>query len=84
MVNGSTISENGFGGFLLENSTARIEQNNISNNGKWAIKAAQSPNPVGAANNWWGNKNFNPETMIIGPVEIQPILTKPLAIRMLE
>jgi hypothetical protein len=84
LVKGSTISENGFGGFLLENSTARIEQNNISNNGSWAIKVVQSPGPVGATNNWWGNKNFDPETMIIGPVEIQPILAKPLAIQMLE
>jgi hypothetical protein len=84
LVKGSTISENGLGGFLLENSTARIEQNNISNNGNWAIKAALSPSPVGAANNWWGNKNFDPETMIVGPVEIQPILTKPVAIQMLE
>jgi len=84
LVKGSTISENGFGGFLLENSTARIEQNNISNNGSWAIKVVQSPGPVGATNNWWGNKNFDPETMIIGPVEIQPILAKPIAIQMLE
>jgi hypothetical protein len=84
LVNGSTISENGLGGFLLEDSTARIEQNNISNNGSWAIKVARSAGPVGAANNWWGNRNFDPEKMIIGPVKIQPILAKPPAIQMLE
>jgi len=83
-VEGSTISENGFGGFLLENSTARIERNNISNNGSWAVKADRSPQPVGAVNNWWGNNNFNPETMIIGPVEINPMLTKPVVIQMPE
>lgn len=84
LVTGSTISENGSGGFLLENSTARIEQNNISNNGSWAIKAVGGPGPVGATNNWWGNKNFDPQKMIIGPVKTQPGLAKPVAIRMLE
>jgi hypothetical protein len=84
LVNGSTISENGLGGFLLQNSSARIEQNNISNNGNWAVKAVDSQSPVHAAHNWWGNENFNPDTMIIGPLEIQPILTKPVAFQMLE
>jgi len=84
LVEGSTVSENGSGGFLLENSPARIEQNNISNNGNWAIKVVNSNSPVPAANNWWGTDNFNQDTMIIGPVEIQPILTKPVAFQMLE
>ncbi len=84
LVKGSTISENGLGGFLLENSPARIEQNNISNNGKWAVKVVGGDSPVRATHNWWGKDNFNPDTMIIGPVEIQPILTKPVAFEMLE
>jgi hypothetical protein len=84
LVKGSTISENGLGGFLLENSPARIEQNNIANNGNWAIKVTDSRSPVRAAHNWWGNEDFNPDTLIIGPVEIQPILIKPVAFQMLE
>ncbi len=84
LVKGSTISENGLGGFLLENSPARIEQNNIANNGNWAIKVTDSQSPVRAAHNWWGNEDFNPDTLIIGPVEIQPILIKPVAFQMLE
>jgi len=84
LVKGSTISENGFGGFLLENSPARIEQNNISNNGNWAIKVVDGKGPVRAAHNWWGNENFKPDKMIIGPVEIQPVLKKPVALQMLE
>jgi len=84
LVKGSTISENGFGGFLLENSPARLEQNNISNNGNWAIKSVDGKGPVRAAHNWWGNKNFNQDTMIIGPVEIHPVLKKPVAFQMLE
>jgi len=84
LVKGSTISENGFGGFLLENSPIRIEQNNISNNGNWAIKVVDGKGPVRAAHNWWGNENFKPDKMIIGPVEIQPVLKKPVALQMLE
>jgi hypothetical protein len=84
LVKGSTISENGLGGFLLENSPTRIEQNNISNNGNWAIKVVDGKDPVRAAHNWWGNENFKPDKMIIGPVEIQPVLKKPVALQMLE
>jgi hypothetical protein len=84
LVSGSTISENGYGGFLLENSQARIEHNNISNNGSWAIKAVAGGNPVQAGYNWWGNQNFKPEEMIIGPVEMTPNLEKPVPVRMLE
>jgi hypothetical protein len=84
LVMGSTISEHGLGGFILENSTARVEQNNISNNGSWAIKVVDGNGPVRAAHNWWGNQNFKPEEMIIGPVEINPVLEKPVAVQMLE
>jgi hypothetical protein len=84
VVSESTISENGLGGFILENSSVRAEQNNISNNGSWAIKVVDGRDPVRAAQNWWGNRNFKPEEMILGPVEISPVLEKPVAIQMLE
>jgi hypothetical protein len=84
LVKRSTISENGLGGFLLQNSPAQVEQNNISNNGSWAIKVVDSKGPVRAVHNWWGNENFNPNTLIIGPVEIQPVLKKPVPFQMLE
>jgi len=84
LVRKSTISENGLGGFLLQNSPAQVEQNNISNNGNWAIKAVDNKSPVRAAHNWWGNENFYQDTMIIGPVEIQPVLKKPVPFQMLE
>ncbi len=77
LVKDSVITENGFGGFLLENSKAQIEQNNILNNGNWAIKVVASANGVKAANNWWGVDD--PElTEIIGQLTIQPILKKPI------
>ena len=84
LVMGSTISENGMGGFILENSPARVEQNNISNNGSWAIKVVDGKDPIQAAHNWWGNQEFKPEEMIIGPVEISPVLENPVAVQMLE
>jgi hypothetical protein len=84
VVMGSTISENDLGGFILENSTARIEQNNISNNGSWAIKVVDGKAPVRAAHNWWGNQNFKQAEMIIGPAEITPVLEKPVPVQMLE
>jgi hypothetical protein len=84
LVLDSTISENGLGGFWLENTAARIEHNNIANNGNWAIKAADSQASLRAARNWWGNKNFDPEKMIVGPVEIQPMLEEPVEVRMVE
>jgi hypothetical protein len=84
LVMGSTISENDLGGFILENSPARIEQNNISNNGSWAIKVVDGKAPVRAAHNWWGNQNFKQAEMIIGPAEITPVLEKPVPVQMLE
>jgi hypothetical protein len=84
LVKGSTISENDFGGFLLENSPARLEQNNISNNGHWAIKVVGGKEPVRAAGNWWGTEDLNQEEMFFGPVEIQPVLKKPVAIQLVE
>ncbi len=55
LVKDSVITENGSGGFILENSKAQIEQNNILNNGNWAIKVVDSANGVKATNNWWGS-----------------------------
>lgn len=77
LVKDSVITENGSGGFILEKSTAQIEQNNILNNGNWAIKSVSSANGVKAANNWWGVDNPE-QTEIIGQMTIQPILKKPI------
>ena len=67
----------GSGGFILEKSKAQIEQNNILNNGNWAIKVVNSANGVKAANNWWGVDDPE-QTEIIGKMTIQPILEKPI------
>ncbi len=77
LVNHSVITENGSGGFILEKSKARIEQNNISNNGNWAVKVVNSANGVKAANNWWGVEDPE-QTEIIGEMTIQPVLEKPI------
>ena len=76
-VKASIITENGSGGFLLENSQARITQNNIENNASWEIKVLDNSGLVKAAHNWWGNQNPRDED-IIGPVAIQPVLQKPI------
>jgi hypothetical protein len=77
LVKDSVITENGSGGFILENSKAQIEQNNILNNGNWAIKVVNSADGVKAANNWWGVDDPE-QTEIIGQLAIQPILEKPI------
>jgi hypothetical protein len=77
LVKDSVITENGSGGFILEKSKAQIEQNNILNNGNWAIKVVNSANGVKAANNWWGVDDPE-QTEIIGKMTIQPILEKPI------
>jgi hypothetical protein len=77
VVKKSIITENNSGGFLLENSQAQIEQNNIINNGEWGLKVLSSPERVQAANNWWG-KDSPKQTEIIGAVSFQPILRKPI------
>jgi hypothetical protein len=56
----------------------------IFSDGNWAIKVVNSNRPVRAAHNWWGKDNFSPDTMIIGPVEIHPILKRPVAFQMVE
>ena len=77
LVKDSVITENGSGGFILEKSKAQIEQNNISNNGNWAIKVVNSADGVNAANNWWGVDDPE-QTEIIGKMTIQPVLEKPI------
>jgi hypothetical protein len=77
LVKDSVITENSAGGFILEDSKAQIEQNNILNNGNWAIKVIDSAGNVKAANNWWGVED--PEnSQIIGQFAIQPVLEKPI------
>lgn len=83
LVKDSVITENSSGGFLLENTRARIEQNNILNNGGWEIKVLDDKGQVKAAQNWWGNQDpINNE--IIGPVAVKPILTAPIEFSVME
>jgi hypothetical protein len=77
VVKKSIITENETGGFLLDNSQVNIEQNNILNNGGWGIKVISGNGDVEAPNNWWGNKNPDPSEFI-GPVNIKPMLTRPI------
>ena len=77
LVKNSVITENGAGGFILEKSKASIEQNNIVNNGNWAIKVADTVSKVKAMQNWWGVEDPE-QTEIIGQFKIRPILEKPI------
>ena len=77
LIKNSVITENESGGILLENSQARIEQNNILNNGAWEIKVLDGNGHVQAAKNWWGHENPI-EKQIIGPVAVQPALRAPI------
>jgi hypothetical protein len=82
-VKDSVITENSSGGFILENSKVHIEQNNILNNGKWAIKVIDEKAEVQAAKNWWGDEN--PALAdIIGKLAIQPVLQKPIELKIFE
>jgi len=83
LVKDSVITENSSGGFLLEGSKARIEQNNILNNGGWEIKVLDKKGRVKAKKNWWGDPG--PEKKeIIGPVAFQPALKSPIAFSVIE
>ena len=82
-VKDSIITENSTGGFLLDNSHAQIEQNNISNNGGWGIKVLGNPEPVQAPNNWWGKIDPD-ESEIIGSVNITPVLKQPIDFMILD
>jgi hypothetical protein len=81
-VRNSIITENSSGGMLLQNSSAQIEKNNISNNGKWQLKILGEADRVSAGNNWWGKTPKDAD--IVGPVDIQPVLKKPLDLGLFE
>ena len=82
-VKGSVITENDSGGFILENSKVLMEQNNILNNGNWAVKVLDKKGNIQAIKNWWGDEN--PELVeIIGQLAIQPVLKKPIEFKIPE
>jgi len=82
-VKESVITENKSGGFILENSKVLIAQNNILNNGNWAVKLLDEKGKVKAAKNWWGDEN--PELAeIIGQLPIRPVLDKPIEYKIFE
>jgi hypothetical protein len=83
LIKNSVITENESGGILLENSQARIEQNNILNNGAWEIKVLDGNGRVQAVKNWWGHETPN-ENQIIGPVAVQPALRAPIEFNVWE
>ena len=83
VVKDSVITENNSGGFLLEGSKAKIEQNNILNNGGWEIKVLDKKGRVKAAKNWWGDK-VPAKKEIIGPVAYQPALKSPIEFSIIE
>ncbi len=83
LVRDSVITENTTGGILLESSKARIEQNNILNNGGWEIKVLDKTGSVKAAKNWWGNED-PAQKEIIGPVAFQPALKAPIEFSVIE
>ncbi len=83
IVQGSTVTENSSGGVLLEESQAQIEQNNISNNGVWQLKASGSQSKVQAGNNWWGKENPD-AAAIVGSANIEPVLKEPVKFNILE
>ncbi len=82
-VKNSVITENDSGGFILEDSKVLIEQNNILNNGNWAVKVLDKKGKIRAAKNWWGDEN--PELAeIIGQLAIRPVLRKPIEFKISE
>jgi len=83
IVKDSVITENSSGGLLLQNSRAKIEQNNIQNNGGWEIKVLDDQGSVKAVNNWWGIETPAAKE-IIGPVAFDPPLKNPIAFSMFE
>jgi hypothetical protein len=83
LVKDSVITENSSGGFLLEDSRAKIEQNNILNNGGWEIKVLDNKRKVKAAKNWWGDAD-PAKKEIIGPVAFQPALKSPIKFSVIE
>lgn len=82
LLKSSVISENKSGGILLQASDARIEHNNILNNGKWEIKILGDGNQVRVGNNWWGS-NDPSKIRLIGSTEIEPVLKGPIDFELL-
>ncbi len=83
LVKSSVVTENSSGGFLLENSQAKIVQNNILNNGGWEIKVLDNKGRVNAAHNWWGTDDPI-KNEIIGPVAVKPLLATPIEFNIIE
>jgi hypothetical protein len=83
LVKNSVITENTAGGFLLEGSQAKIEHNNIINNGGWEIKVLDDKGRVKAPQNWWGTEDPI-KNEIVGPVAVTPVLTSPIEFTVLE
>lgn len=83
LVKDSTITENDSGGILLEGTEAQIEYNNVSNNGSWQIKILDKQSNVKAGNNWWGGEDTD-QVKVIGPVQIEPVLKRPVDLKILE
>jgi hypothetical protein len=83
LVQDSVITENSAGGFLLEGSQAKIEHNNIINNGGWEVKVLDDKGQVNAAQNWWGTEDPI-KNEIVGPVAVTPILKSPIEFTVLE
>jgi len=83
LVKDSVITENSAGGFLLEDSRAKIEHNNIINNGGWEVKVLDDKGRVKAAKNWWGTDDPI-KNEIIGPVAVVPTLKSPIQFTVLE
>ena len=83
LVKNSVITENSTGGFLLEGSKAKIEQNNIINNGAWEIKVLDKKGRVKAVKNWWGDKD-PAKKEIVGPVAYKPALKSPIKFSVIE
>jgi hypothetical protein len=83
LVKDSVVTENSAGGFLLEGSRARIEHNNIINNGGWEVKVLDDKGQVKAPQNWWGTEDPI-KNEILGPVAVTPTLKSPIEFTVLE
>jgi hypothetical protein len=83
LVHDCVITENSSGALLLESSRATIVQNNIINNGGWEIKVVDNKGRVKAVQNWWGTEDPI-KNEIIGPVAVNPVLSKPIEFSIIE
>ena len=72
-IKNSVISENVFGGILLNSTKAHIINNNIWNNGEWELKVSDLSDSLKISQNWWGTKEKS-KIRVVGPVEINTIL----------